>query len=166
MSRIIVGRLGAAFGIKGWQKCQSFTQPATNLFDYQPWQINIKGDWIVTEYEAYKSHGDGFVVKVPQADEREAARHLANCEIAVDRSQLPELPADTYYWTDLQGLTVVTENGEVLGKIENMLETGANDVMIINAGDKQHAIPFLQGHVVKHVDLVNKTVTVDWELLT
>ena len=74
MSRIIVGRLGAAFGIKGWQKCQSFTQPATNLFDYQPWQINIKGDWIVTEYEAYKSHGDGFVVKVPQADEREAAR--------------------------------------------------------------------------------------------
>ena len=77
------------------------------------------------------------------------------------RDQLPELPQGEYYWTDLIGLDVRLEDGRRLGTIDNMLATGANDVMVVR-GERERLIPFVPGQYVKEVDLAGGCVTVDW----
>lgn len=159
-NRVILGRLGSAYGIKGWLRCHSFTDPRTNIFDYPEWQIEHAGTWQTISYE-FKPHGEGFVVKLPGVDTPEDARLYANDDIAINRDQLPPPNSDEYYWCDLIGLAVKTLEGKNLGNIIEMRDTGANDIMIVK-GDKRHLVPFID-HVVQTVDFDQKAVIVDWD---
>ena len=123
----------------------------------------------MVELEGWKRHTQDLIIKVKGVDDRDAANLLTNCEIVVDSKQLPTLEDGDYYWKDLFGCQVVTTSGYELGKIIDMMETGSNDVMVVKAnlkdafGLKERLIPFLDGQVIKKVDLATRTVEVDWD---
>ncbi|MGI8490967.1 ribosome maturation factor RimM [Pectobacterium sp. S5] len=166
---IVMGKIGSAYGIRGWLRVFSSTEDAESIFDYQPWFIQSKSGWQLVEIEGWKYHNQDLIIKVKGADDRDAANLLTNCEIVVDSSQLPDLGEGDYYWKDLIGCQVVTVAGYELGKIIDMMETGSNDVMVIKAnlkdafGVKERLVPFLTEQVVKRVDLSAHTVEVDWD---
>jgi len=159
---LVVGKVGKAYGIHGWVKLNSYTHPPENILDYQPWLIYEKKVWRKIEVEASKMQATGLLVKFAELSNPEAAKIFANCEIAVTRTQLPILESGEYYWRDLEGLTVVNTEGQTLGKVNHLLSTGANDVLVVK-GDREHLIPFLLDHFVIKVDLTNKQITVDWD---
>ncbi len=168
---ITVGRLGAPYGVKGWLKLQSFTQPADNIVSYQPWYLKTRTGVAPMAVAELKPHADGLVVKIEGVDDREAASALTHGEIQVDAGQLPDLEAGDYYWHQLEGLKVIScYNGAelVLGVVNRLVETGANDVLVVKASkdsiDKRERwLPYQPGEVVKAVDLAAATLLVDWD---
>ncbi|MCE1635790.1 ribosome maturation factor RimM, partial [Enterobacter hormaechei] len=130
-----------------------------DIFEYQPWFIQRAGQWQHVELEAWKHHNQDIIVKIKDIDDRDAANLLTNCEVMVDSGLLPDLEEGDYYWKDLIGCQVINTTGYNLGTIHDMMETGSNDVMVIKAnlkdafGIKERLVPFLDGQVIKKVDL-------------
>ncbi|WP_392398464.1 ribosome maturation factor RimM [Edwardsiella piscicida] len=166
---VVLGKLGSAYGIRGWLRVFSSTEDAESIFDYQPWFIQQAGKWVAIELESWRSHNQDWVVKIKGIDDRDAANAMVNREIIVDKSQMPSLDEGDYYWKDLMGCQVVTVSGYALGKVTAMMETGSNDVLVVKAnlkdafGMKERLIPFLDGQVIKKVDLTAKSIEVDWD---
>ena len=159
---VILGRISGLYGIQGWVKVFSHTQPREGILDYEPLYLNLRGEWGVVNVQEGRLQGRGVVLKLGGYDDRDATAGLLGCELAVRREQLPPLPAGEYYWADLEGLRVVTVNGVELGTIERLLETGANDVMVVT-GERERLIPFLQGEVITRIDLEQGVLQVDWD---
>ena len=165
----VVGKLGSTYGIRGWLRIYSSTEQAESIFDYQPWFLKIKGEWLPTELENWRHHNHEIIVKLKGVDDREAAQILATVEIGVDLSVFPELEEGDYYWHDLIGCSVVNLEGYTMGTVTEMMETGSNDVLVVKAntkdafGKQERLIPFLYEQVVKRVDLTTKTIEVDWD---
>jgi len=166
---IIVGKIGAPYGVKGWVKINSFTQVTADIFGYSPWQLNGNGlNNQEIQIDEWRAQGKGLVAKLVGVDSRDDAEHVKNAEISVPTSVLPELEND-FYWKDLIGMQVVTDKGYDLGVIKDMFETGANDVMLVKAktndafGQKERLLPFLHDQVVLNVDKQAKSITVDWD---
>ncbi|MCE1649440.1 ribosome maturation factor RimM, partial [Enterobacter hormaechei] len=166
---IVLGKLGSAYGIRGWLRVFSSTENAEDIFEYQPWFIQRSGQWQHIELETWKHHNQDIIVKIKGIDDRDAANLFTNCEIVVDSNKLPELENGDYYWKDLIGCQVINTVGYNLGIVDDMMETGSNDVMVIKAnlkdafGIKERLVPFLDGQVIKKVDLATKTIEVDWD---
>ncbi len=160
---VVVGRLGAAHGIKGWLKVTSFTDPRDNLLDYEPWFLRSGDIWQERDVLAAKQQGKGLIVHLDGIQDRDQALALRGVEVAIHRSQLPRLENNEYYWADLIGLSVVTTDNVPLGHIADMLATGANDVMVVEDGKDQRLVPFVQPQFVKNVDLEAGRLTVDWD---
>lgn len=163
--RVVLGRVAGLFGVKGWVKIYSETDPPANILDYSPWYLKLAGCWQPVELQQGQVHGKGIIARLGKCTNRDEASALLRAEIAVDRDQLPELAEDEYYWSDLIGLDVLNPSGELLGKIDHLLETGANDVLVVLAEDKQELlIPYVKGDVVKEIDLDKGCLRVDWDL--
>lgn len=159
---IVVGIVGSVYGVKGWLRIYSFTEPKENILNYQPWQLYKDGSWIEIRIDEARMHGNEIVVKLAHCDDREAARSFTNAKIAVKRTQLPTLPLNEYYWTDLIGLQVVTIAGISLGVVEKLMETGSNDVLVVK-GERQRLLPYLPHQVIKAIDLERGVIEVDWD---
>jgi 16S rRNA processing protein RimM len=161
---VSVGKVGSTYGVQGWVKVLSFTESVTNILEYTPWYLENGNSWQRVEVTASRIHGKGIVVKFADYNSPEHSRSLAGKTIAVPRSQLPKLEVGAYYWNDLKGLTVINQDGETLGEVIYLLETGANDVLVVK-GKKEHAIPYLLNSVVTNIDLVNKVIHVNWDVI-
>lgn len=161
---VIVGKIGAAYGIQGWLKITSFTDTLADILDYDPWYVEDNLGWKLMDVESGKPHGKGLVVKLKGLANPEEARLLTGKKIAIKRSQLPELPKNEFYWRDLEGLTVINHNGDILGKIVYIMSTGSNDVLVVK-GEKEHAIPYLPDDVITSIDLDKKIMHVKWDLI-
>lgn len=164
---LIIGKIGAPFGVKGWLKIQSYTEFNASMLNYQPWHISdhpSSHDFQSIEIEDSKIQSKGIIVKIKGINSPEVARTLTGKYISTPKHQLPALNAQEYYWSDLEGLTVINQHGEILGTVIYLIETGANDVLIVKNA-KEHAIPFLQGKVVTAVDLQKREIHVNWEIL-
>ena len=164
---LLVGQLSAVYGVKGWIKVTSHMQPRENIFNYPEWLLKIGDSWRVTKVEQGRPHGKTLVVKLAGCEDRDQAQLLVNTKIAIYRSQLPETNDDEYYWSDLLGMNVVKVNGEELGKVAEILETGSNDVLVIkkkiSGKTVESLVPWLEGDVITNVDKSEKIITVDWE---
>ena len=130
------------------------------IFDYQPWLLG--DDEKPVKIIDGRKQGKGLAALLPGFDNREQAALLVGTQIFVDRNKMPPTEDDEYYWSDLEGLKVITTDGKTLGQVERMMETGANDVMVVS-GDRQRLIPFVQGQYVKRVDLEEALIEVDWD---
>lgn len=161
---IIVGKIGAPYGIKGWVKITSFTEVISSICEYNPWYLMDGGAWQPITVTSSREHGKGIVAKLAGYDTPEAVRILTGKEIAVMHSQLPQLKEHEYYWYQLEGLTVINYTGETLGKVSYLMETGANDVLVVK-GDKEIAIPYLLGKVITEIDLPNQLMRVHWDMI-
>jgi 16S rRNA processing protein RimM len=160
---IIIGHIGSTFGIHGWVKIFSYTDPRANILNYTPWQILVNGQWRIVKRLGEKIQGKIIIVHFENNETPEQSRLLNGLKIAINREQLPKLKKDEYYWTDLIGLTVINENNVILGVIENFIETGSNDVLIVKGEKKEHLIPYLRNSVVKEIDMEQKIVRVNWD---
>ncbi len=158
--KIALGYISAVHGVKGWVKLHSWTRPMEAILDYQPWLLGE--DKSPIKIIGGRKQGKGLVALLPGFEDREQAVKLVGQRIFVGRDQLPATAADEYYWSDLEGLEVHTTKGEVLGRVEKMMETGANDVLIIR-GQREHLVPFIQGQYVTRVDLEGGLIEVDWD---
>jgi 16S rRNA processing protein RimM len=159
---LTVGRIVGIHGVDGWVKLESWTEPRLRIFSYRPWRLTLAG----SEFEAASAQGHeqgkGMVAKLPGCDDRDAAARLIGATIQVPRSALPKPKRGEYYWTDLEGLAVVTVDGVDLGKVSHLFATGANDVLVVH-GERERLIPFATGQFVKEVDLKAGRITVDWD---
>lgn len=161
--KIVVGCLGAPYGLRGWIKVNSYTQPIENIVTYQPWLITIKGKEQSILIASYKFHGENIIVQFDDCDDRDTATLYTNATISITRDQLPDLPKDEYYWTDLEGLTVINHDQTTLGVISYIMSTGANDVLVVK-GDKEYLIPYLPDDVILNIDLKARLMHVRWEI--
>lgn len=161
MDRIIIGRLGSPFGVKGWIKVISFTDPREKILEYKPWQLCINNQWQRIEILNSQYQGKSIIVQLAGLQDREIAKTYTHGEIAIERNQLPVLPEQDYYWVDLIGLKVITKSGEMLGLVNHLIATGSNDVLVVK-GDRERLIPYVD-EVIVQVDLQTKEITVDWD---
>ena len=160
---ILVGRIVGLHGVSGEIKLESYTEPRTRIFRYQPWLLSsTAGDHEVTGCRG-REQGKGIVATLPDVVDRDRAAALVGCEIKVRRSVLPDPKLGEYYWTDLEGLEVSTTEGVVLGKVSHLLATGANDVMVVRDGERERLLPFVIEDYVKAVDFEAGRITVDWD---
>lgn len=161
--KVIVGKFGAPFGIRGWIKVISFTDPLSNILNYQPWFMQSKGtqDWQVISVEQQKIHGQNVIIKLKQCNDVNSAAAYTHREIAIERDQLPKLPSGEYYWSELKDLQVINKKNEILGVVESLFATGANDILVV-VGDRQRLIPYIKD-VILSVNLQEKKIIVDWD---
>lgn len=157
-----MGRVAGLYGLRGWLKVYSYTEPRNGIIDYNPLYLEIGGQWWPINVEAGRVHGKGVIVKLADYDDRDAAAALIGCDIAVRRDQFPELESGEYYWADLEGLRVITVGGTELGTVDHLFKTGANDVMVVK-GNRERLIPFLRDQVIVDIDLEQGVMQVDWD---
>lgn len=158
----MIGRITGLFGVRGWVKVFSHTEPRENVLGYQPWSLNIADAPREFRVVDGRPHGKGIVAQLAGIEDRDAAAALIGKDIVVERSLLGPAGEGEYYYADLEGLEVVTVDGVALGKIESLFETGANTVMVVR-GERERLLPFTQGDVVQNVDVAEGRVTVDWD---
>ena len=159
---VILGRIVGLFGVRGWVKVHSYTEPRGALLDYRDWLLGREEAWRHVELAEGRQHGKGIVVRLRGIEDRDAAAELLGSEIGVDRDTLPEPEDGRYYWADLEGLTVVGRDGTELGKVAYLMATGANDVLVVD-GPVERLIPFVPETVILDVDLAHGVIRVDWE---
>lgn len=169
---IVVGRITAPFGIKGWVKIHSFTDPPENIFRYGRLYRRRGGQLEPMELLEHGGSGKALTALFAGCDDRDSAAALARSELVVDAAVLPELDDGEYYWHQLIGLSVLARHDggpEVaLGEVDHLLETGANDVLVVKGtaesiDRRERLIPWLPGQVVLEVDLEGGRIVVDWD---
>ncbi len=168
MERLVVGRIVGAFGVQGWLRVQSFTEPPENLSEYRHWYVETKNGWRLLETDQLKWQGGRLIVHVKGCDDRDQAQALAQHNIGIAGDELPSLDADEFYWHQLQGLRVLSNGDVLLGQVDRLLETGANDVLVVascegSIDDQERLIPYLPEQVVKSVNLDAGVIRVDWD---
>jgi len=161
-SRVALGRIAGLYGVQGWVKLHSYTEPREAILDYREFLLNDAGRWRESRFVEGRTHGKGVVAHIADIDDRDDARAMIGAEIAVSRDQLPEPEAGHYYWADLEGLRVMDGDERELGTVDHLLATGANDVLVVQ-GEREILIPFLVGTVIREVDLDESRIHVDWE---
>jgi 16S rRNA processing protein RimM len=158
-----MGRIVAPYAVRGWVKLQTFTEYLDSLLDYEVWRIGKNGSWRDYRMLDGKVHGQYLLASLEGVNDRTGAEALMGLDVAVLRDEMPEADEDEYYWDDLIGLGVVNLAGEALGRVEGLLETGANDVLQVRDEERERLIPFVDA-VVKEVDLEAGRMVVDWGL--
>lgn len=166
---VVLGHVIGPHGIRGQLKIASYTETIEGLFDYPVWWLGKDGgQWRAVHPASYIIHDSRLIVTLAESNDRTSASELKGLQIAVPRSELPQLPEngeDGYYWLDLIGMHVCNTQGEALGTVTGLLETGANDVLQVSlaGSDKERLIPFVD-QVIAKVDLKSRTITADWGL--
>jgi len=156
-----MGRVAAPFGIQGWIKIQPFTDELDGLAGYSEWWLGDGVTWRQVAVTDCAVHGATLIAKLDGVADRNASAAIKGQQVAVPRALLPKPGHDEYYWSDLIGLAVTNLQGEALGTISSLLETGAHDVLVVKQGEQERLIPFIEQYVIK-VDLPSGQVRVDW----
>lgn len=159
---VVMGKIVAAQGILGWVKVQTYTEYLDSLLDYGTWYIGNEQAWRPAEVLEANVHGKVLVAKLDGITDRTAAERCKGLLVAVPRESLPEQEEGEYYWSDLIGLSVENLAGEMLGAVDSLLETGANDVLVVKGERGEMLIPFIDS-VIRRVSLPEKTIYVDWQ---
>lgn len=157
-----MGRVVAPYAIKGWIKLQTFTEDLDGLLDYPVWRLGRNGNWREYRLMDGKVHGQYLLAGLEGVNDRDASEALQGMEVAVLREEMPEADEDEYYWDELVGLEVTNIQGEALGRVVGLLETGAHDVLQVQ-GERMRLIPFVEVYI-QSVDVAAGKIVVDWGL--
>ena len=158
---VIIGKIISAYGIKGWVKIRPFTETAKNFIQYKiQFLSRNQKDWSRVEIKEIKIQGQDVIADIGLTD-RDQSISQKGYFLAIERDQLPQLPENEFYWDDLVGLNVIDVDRVDLGKVVGLIETGANDVLVVS-GDRERLIPYIP-QVIKKVDTENQLIKVDWD---
>lgn len=165
---VVLGRFTATYGVQGWIKVYSYTDPMENILTYSPWLVRKNGTWTPLKRAEGKKHGKGLIARLDGVVSPEQARLFTNLDIAVPKSVLPSLQQGEYYWSQLENLLVYTESGVLLGRVDHLMETGANDVLVVKGTEEsidreERLLPWLPDQVIKEIDLDSGIMRVDWD---
>jgi 16S rRNA processing protein RimM len=181
-----VGRIGEAWGLKGWFKVQSYASPPEAILSARRWHLRASGRAPATarlpdtlDIRAVRAHGDGIVASAEGIADRSGAEALRGARIFIERADFPKAGPDEFYLADLLGLEVVNRDGVVLGSIVGLIDTGPHSVLRVAPGTaaseaaasnradpgaaEERLIPFVSAYV-DTVDLAGRRVVVDWGL--
>ncbi len=169
---LVVGKITGCYGIKGWVKIHAYTDPQENFLGFGHWMLKRRGGLEPIEFDDGRRQGRGLVAHIAGVDDRTVAESYRGLEIAVQADSLPGLEEGDYYWSQLQGLHVWCRAGDdkvLLGTVDYLIETGANDVLVVKASEdsideQERLIPYLFGDVVTRIDLEEAVIEVDWFL--
>ena len=162
LQRIVVGRVSGIYGVRGYLRVISYTRPWENIFKYEQWWLKQGDGWQDVTLLEGQVRGKALIAKLQGIEDRDQAREFIDSDIAIERTQLAEVGPGEYYWHDLIGLTVCNQDGKDLGQVMELLETGANDVLVVE-GDQRILIPFIKEHYILAIDLDKKIIRVEWE---
>ena len=172
---VVIGEISAVFGVKGWLKVHSYTEPFDNILAYDNWLLEKNGQTRQVVIDEARRHSNGIVVHIKDVDDRDIAKAYCKSQIKIPLSAMPELSKDDYYWHQLEGLQVYLQDeagqaGLLIGSVDHLIETGANDVLVVKpelegkSDSEEILIPYLLDKVVKSVDIDNGTMLVDWQV--
>ena len=156
-----LGRIDGLFGVRGWVKVYSYTRPREKILTYVPWFVSTPEGWQQMVVEEGRVQGKGIVAKLAGIDDRDQASRLVGAEIGCEATQMSPLKQGEFYWAQLEGLKVVNLSGQELGVVSHLIETGANDVIVVRNG-RERCIPATPG-VLQDVDLAAGLIRVDWD---
>lgn len=159
---IVLGQVGAPWGVRGWVRLNSYTEPREALLDYRDFYLRQDGEWRAARFAEGRPQGKSLVGRLDGVTDRDEALLFRGAEIGVQREQMPDPGDGHFYWSDLEGLTVRRQDGQVLGQVAYMLATGEHDVMVVR-GERETLIPFVMRKFVLDVDLDKRLISVDWE---
>lgn len=159
---VILGQVSGLYGVKGWVKVYSYTEPREAILGYRAWQLQVDGDWQPIDLEEGRKQGKTIIARLQAVSDREVAARLIGADIGVYRDDLPETQPGEYYWADLVGMEVVNSENRSMGKVSHLLATGANDVLVVK-GEEEVLLPFVTGDVIEDVDLAAGRIRVNWE---
>jgi len=158
---IQLGFVGAPFGVRGWVKLRSHTDPPERLLDHRSLHIGRDGAWAVYRIESSGRSGGQLTVKLAGIDDRDRAQALRGAEVRVPRSELPERAPQDFYRADLVGCEVSNLSGESLGVVQHFIETPTQVLMVVR-GAREYWVPAVPQHL-RRVDLQARRVVVDWD---
>ena len=158
---VVLGRIGAPFGVAGWVKVTSYTDPPAGIARYPRWTL-VQGGVArqVTLLES-KRAGQQVAARLEGVGTREAAQALTGAEVQVDRSELPPVGPKEHYLHDMVGLEAVNRDGAPLGRLEGFLELPVHPVAVLRAGKVERLVPMVPERLVA-VDLGAGKVVFDW----
>lgn len=159
---MLLGRISGVFGVDGWVKLFSYTEPREAILKYRDCLLQQGGAWNKARWKTGRRQGKTVVASLEGIDDRDKAEALIGTNIGIWREDLPATAENEYYWADLEGLSVVNKDETELGVVAYLLATGANDVMVVQ-GDQEILIPFITGRYVIDVDRAAGVIHVDWE---
>lgn len=168
---LALGRITSPHGIKGWVKVSSQTEPAENIFDYQPWLMISRQGTETINVVNWRQQGKGFIAQLKQLNDRNEAEAFCPVDIYILKGDLPTLETGDYYWHQLEGCQVITEHqgtSSSLGVVKHLMPTGANDVLVVQSSndsidDRERLIPYVLDQFVKSIDIDKRLITVDWD---
>lgn len=155
---LVLGRIAGVYGVRGWVRIYSDTEPRENILTYTPWFVA----GVARQVAEGRVHGKGLVARLAGCDDRDQAAALVGQEIAIRRDQLPPPQPDEFYWADLEGLAVRNLADQDLGTVDHLFATGANDVLVLR-GERERLLPFVWGQVIHTVDFEARLIRVDWD---
>ena len=172
---LTAGKITGCYGIKGWVKIHSYTDPEENLFRFGKWQLQRRGSLETVEFDEWKRHGKGMIAHIAGVDDRTLAESFKGLQIVVEADRLPALEEGDFYWHQLQGLQVwgrepeTSDDRVLLGSVDYLIETGANDVLVVKANadsidDRERLVPYLPDDTIVRVSLEEGLIEVDWYL--
>lgn len=168
---LAIGKITSPHGIKGWVKISTQTEPADNIFNYQPWLIKSKRGTTSLDVINWRVQGKSYIAQIKQIADRNAAEALCPVDIYIEKSDLPELGEGDFYWHQLEKCDVTSvfgQQSQVLGQVKYVMPTGANDVLVVEPSensidDRERLVPYVLGQYVRSVDIDKRLITVDWD---
>ena len=156
---LVIARVGGPYGIKGWVRLISYADPRESILEYGTFS-SARGQLVLLDC---RPHGKGLVAKFEGVEDRNTAESIRNTDLVIAKARLPKLDAGEFYWHELVGLQVIRVDGTRLGTVQELLETGAHDVLVV-AGEEgeERLIPFVPDEIVQQVDLESATMRVAW----
>jgi len=159
---VILGKIAGAFGVKGWIKVKSYTEPLDNILGYETWQLGRDGKWMPVKIEDARVTDKGVLAKLEGMNSPEEVRLKVGLELGVWRSEMPSPEPGEFYLSDLEGIEAMSSNGERLGRVDHFRSTPAGTVMVIQ-GEQEHWVPFVKDRIVK-VELDAGRIVLDWSV--
>lgn len=165
---VVLGKVVGAYGVKGWVRIHPFADDPLSWRSIKQWWVkpddDVSPEWSPQSLKQLKVHSDGLIASFHEVDDRNAAEAMIGKLIGAPRDAMPATADDEFYWGDLVGLTVKNSQAETLGVVSELMETGANTVLVaVDAAGVKRLIPFVS-HVVSKVDLEQREILVDWGL--
>lgn len=165
-SHVRLGEISGLHGVSGWVKVFSDAQPRENIFSYKPLLVYSGEQVLKVEVLHWRKQGKTLVAQLKGINSREAARELIGAVVVIEQSQLLQLEEGSFYWSQLIGMDVLSDFDGVstqLGQVTDLIETGANDVLVVRAEGKERLIPWVPNEFVKKVDLSSNLIEVCWD---
>lgn len=173
---LVVGRITGCYGIRGWVRIHPYTEHPESFLAYGQWRLRRRDGLVPLPIDQGRVHGRAVVAHIQGVDDRTEAQALRGLEVVMREDALPPLEEGEFYWRQLEGLEVWSRDGKdgkdgddgvLLGKVDHLIETGANDVLVVRAcpgsrDDRERLIPYLPGSTVTAVDLEAGRLEVDW----
>lgn len=159
---ILIGDVGTAHGIKGWNRLRSFSEPKEGILSYPNLLGARSSESFALVIEKHQFNSAKILVKFEGIDNRNQAESLTGTKLYVARDALKAPEEGEYYWHDLVGLDVIGKNGETLGRVTEIFETPAHEVMVLKHGKTKRMIPFVLHDIVESVSLDEQTIKVNW----